>query len=397
VTVNLVYQATTVGLNPLQLVLVGTVLEASVFLCEIPTGIVADVYSRRLSVIIGYLLMGLGFIVEAAIPTFAVVLLSQVIWGVGATFLSGAEQAWIADELSHANGGQEESLGRVFLRGTQLAQLGGLIGIGLSVLLGGINVRLPILLGGGLYLLLTIFLIIFMPEDGFTPTPKAERDSWQSMRRTVQSGLQLVRGRPLLLTILAITAVGGMFSEGFDRLWTPHLLNNFTLPTIGNLEPVVWFGIIRAVGMFLTMGATELIRRKIDSDSHHTIVWALIGLTTLLIVGMLGLSLTTSFVLALAALWLIGVMRATIQPLYAAWLNQNISSKVRATMLSVNGQADAIGQIAGGPVVGAIGTIFSLRAALTVAGLLLTPALALYGRSLGQGAPSESAPALGEH
>ena len=38
---------------PLQLVLVGTTLELACFLFEIPTGIVADLYSRRLSVVIG--------------------------------------------------------------------------------------------------------------------------------------------------------------------------------------------------------------------------------------------------------------------------------------------------------------------------------------------------------
>ena len=41
-TVNLVYQATVVGLNPFQLVLVGAVLESTTFIFEVPTGIVAD-------------------------------------------------------------------------------------------------------------------------------------------------------------------------------------------------------------------------------------------------------------------------------------------------------------------------------------------------------------------
>jgi len=63
-TVSLVYQVTMVGLDPLQLVLVGTTLELSAFLFEVPTGIVADVYSRRLSIIIGYVLVGIGFLVE---------------------------------------------------------------------------------------------------------------------------------------------------------------------------------------------------------------------------------------------------------------------------------------------------------------------------------------------
>jgi hypothetical protein len=36
---------TVVDLNPLQLV--GTLLEAAVFLFEVPTGVMADVYNRR--------------------------------------------------------------------------------------------------------------------------------------------------------------------------------------------------------------------------------------------------------------------------------------------------------------------------------------------------------------
>lgn len=64
------------------------------------------------------------------------------------------------------------------------------------------------------------------------------------------------------------------------------------------------------------------------------------------------------------------------------WLNLNLNPRVRATVLSLSGQANALGQFAGGPAVGAIGTVFSLRAALVVAGLLLSPAVLLYGRAL---------------
>src|SRR5690349_692225 len=79
-TLNMVYQATIVGLSPFQLVLVGTVLESVCFLGEIPTGVVADVYSRRLSIILGVLLIGGGFTLEGGIPAFAAVLGAQVLW-----------------------------------------------------------------------------------------------------------------------------------------------------------------------------------------------------------------------------------------------------------------------------------------------------------------------------
>ena len=50
-TVTAVYYVTEVGMSPLQLVLVGTLMEVSIFVFEVPTGIVADIYSRRLSIV----------------------------------------------------------------------------------------------------------------------------------------------------------------------------------------------------------------------------------------------------------------------------------------------------------------------------------------------------------
>jgi len=65
------------------MVLVGTTLEITILLFEIPTGIIADLYSRRLSVVIGYGLIGFGILLSGAVPVFAVILAGQVIWGLG--------------------------------------------------------------------------------------------------------------------------------------------------------------------------------------------------------------------------------------------------------------------------------------------------------------------------
>lgn len=89
-------------------------LEAATFLGGIPTGIVADTYSRRLSVIIGVFLTGLGFILEGSVPNFYAILVAQVLWGIGHTFISGALEAWLTDEIG------EHNAGPAFLRGSQV-------------------------------------------------------------------------------------------------------------------------------------------------------------------------------------------------------------------------------------------------------------------------------------
>ncbi len=124
ITTSLVYQVETVGLNALQLVLVGTVLEATVFVFELPTGVVADVYSRRLSVVIGLALTGAGFLLAGSIPLFGALLAAQVVGGLGVTFGSGARTAWLADEIG------AQRLPRALLRGSQAGLVGGLAGAG---------------------------------------------------------------------------------------------------------------------------------------------------------------------------------------------------------------------------------------------------------------------------
>lgn len=57
---SIVYHLEVVQLDAFQLVLVGTVQETSCFLFEMPTGVVADLYSRRRSVLIGMFLYGLA-------------------------------------------------------------------------------------------------------------------------------------------------------------------------------------------------------------------------------------------------------------------------------------------------------------------------------------------------
>lgn len=379
-TVSSVYRIETAGLNPFELVLVGTVLELGVFLFEVPTGVVADTISRRLSIIIGYALMGGGFILEGSFPLLGTILMAQAVWGIGYTFTSGAEQAWIADELG------EQGIGRVYLRATQMAQAGALVGAVVSVALASIALNIALLVGGAGMLLLALGLLCFMPERNFTRASTEDRSTFHAMRDTASEGLRTVRGKPVLVTIIAIAVIFGAASEGFDRLYAAHLLENFTFPQLGDFEPVVWFGVISVVSMLLSMAVTEVVRRRVNTDSHIAAAKALLAINVLMICGVLGFALAGSFYMALLFLWGYQLMRELNYPLTAAWINQSLTPRIRATVISMQGQADAAGQILGGPVLGAVATLFSIRVTLVAVGVLLTPALALYVRTLRRGA-----------
>ena len=122
-----------------------------------------------------------------------------------------------------------------------------------------------------------------------------------------------------------------MWSESYDRLWQAHLVDAAGLPSVAGLDPVA-----------------------------SSFVFAFAGSLWLAILGSYGIFVT----------------RQVAAPLFMAWLNRSVEdSAVRATTLSIVNQADAVGQWTGGPAIGALGTVTSIRVALAAATACLLPAL----------------------
>jgi DHA3 family tetracycline resistance protein-like MFS transporter len=376
-TVTAYYFVTEVGMNPLELVLVGTVMELSVFVFEVPTGILADTYSRRASIVVGNLIMGLAFVLLGGFVSVATVLAAYAIWGLGHTFTSGAMDAWLADEVG------DERLAGIYLRGAQISRIFTLGGIIASVGLALVDLRLPIVLGGVGTIVLALFYVLAMPETGFKPMARDDRGSLHTMLATGKHGARLVRARPALLAILGIAAFGGMWSESYDRLWEAHLISDIGLPELGGLDPVLWFGIFGVVGVLLSIAVAAPIGKRLEDASVVTTAKALFALDALLLVSALGFALAGSLWLALLSSYVLFVARNVANPLFSIWINRSVDeSSVRATVISITNQADAIGQWTGGPAIGALGSVFSIRAALAGSTLCLAPALALYRRAI---------------
>lgn len=194
---SVVYHLEVVHLDPFQLVLVGTALETACFLFEIPTGVVADLYSRRRSMLIGIFLFGIGFLIEGTLPWFATVLLAQVVWGCGYTFITGALEAWIATEETG------RPMDMVFMRGNQFGEIGGVVGVILGTLLENWNLQLPIVFAGIFCLLLGVVLLRIMPETNFSPALEERQGLLRDFANLFKLNLSFVKGAPVLFLFAA--------------------------------------------------------------------------------------------------------------------------------------------------------------------------------------------------
>lgn len=188
-----------------------------------------------------------------------------------------------------------------------------------------------------------------------------------------------MRRSPLLKAALLISLLTGLYSEGFDRLWTLHLLENVTLPGIGNLNEVVWIGLINAGALVMNILAVEGIRRRLERTGRLEKVWVLLMLNGLLVLAIVAFALAGEWWIALAAYWAAAVLRKTNEPIYSAWLNEQIrDSRRRATILSTQGQVNSLGEIFGGPLVGAVVWKGTVSAGLIASGVILAPVVVLY-------------------
>jgi DHA3 family tetracycline resistance protein-like MFS transporter len=80
----------------------------------------------------------------------------------------------------------------------------------------------------------------------------------------------------------------------------------------------------------------------------------------------------------------IDLLRRVAGPLQTAWINQKLDSKIRATVHSMFGQVDAIGQVMGGPIVAVVAAFGSAVASLVTSSLLLVPAMFFIRRANSQ-------------
>lgn len=362
-TLNIIYYVSDAQLNPLQLVLIGTIMELAVLLCEIPTGLVADLFGRKKSIIIGTIIIGCAHLLEGSIPSFTAIAIAAALWGMGWTFISGAETAWIADEIT------PEQLDHTLLNGAKFSSIGSFIGILTSVAIGSLfTVQIAILFAGAVLLLIALFSIFWIPETKFVPITQGKQSHLHHMKIALQSSWNVIQSDRTLLSLASITLFMGLASEGFDRLWGAHFIENFQL---NEHYTVYWFGLFYALTFLLNIGLLKWMERVATSHFARLLMW----LNTVLILFMIYFAFTTHFIVAVVLYLCVASLRNVNHPLMNIMMNKQVESKGRATTLSFYGQVDAFGQVAGGPLVGLIALYTSIEGGLFASALLILPTI----------------------
>ncbi|HTJ31987.1 MAG TPA: MFS transporter [Dactylosporangium sp.] len=355
-TLNLVFQIRVVGLDPLGLVLVGTVLEVVYLVAQVPMGILADLRGRRLPIVLGVFLTGAATVLQGAAPIVPATIAGTALFGVGAACFDGAFEAWAADELGEAR------IGAALVRGAQLAQAASIAGMLAASALSAAGLSLPLLAGGAVWLALGLLLL---PAMRARPAPRGRPED-------LLAGLRAANRAPRVRAMAFATLFVALGREGFDRLGQAHLLD--ALQGAG-ASASLWLG---GLAIATTLAAIPLTRLlgTLPGDGP-----AFALLLSAQVVAMAVFALADRFALAAAAAVVAGALRSAADPLWTAWLVARTAPATRATVLSAIGMLSATGEIAGGPPAGWIGRRFSVARALLACAAVTLPGVVFLKRA----------------
>lgn len=354
--VTSVYLVVDAHLSASELVLIGVGQSFAALVFEVPAGVFADTVSRKWSLVISHALMGTAMLATGLVSGFGLVLATQMLWGLAWNFASGADVAWISDELNNA-----PAVAVVLIRADQ-AQLTGTVAglVSISGLTWLTDPGTALVVAGSAMLLLGLYVARF-PERFFQPS-RAQR--WAASWSILLRGSALVRSSRLVLAIFAATFLINGVTGAFGRLYPLRLLD------IGlTVDPVLWIG---GLGVLMSLaGAAALRMVRPHVQSVHTMRRGIVITCVVATVGVIGLAVAPEVNTgSLAVVGAAGALPLT-RTFITIWINEQTGSAVRATVHSLLAQAKYLGEIVGGLAIAVIAHRSTMSTALLTSGVLL--------------------------
>ncbi len=334
-------------------------------IAEIPTGILADMFGRRGSVTVSFVLRAVGYGALFFSNSVTVAACGTLLAALGGTFASGSLEAWAVDETGAKDPG---GLDRLFAQGKIAENSGLVVGTLTGAALGTVDLGLPQLAAGSACALAAVAAALLMTGSRGEPAP-----SGGFVRRLrgsagdVATGARLtVQGDRVLIALILGAALLWLFRGIPGVQWTVV----YGALVGGNL---IVLGLMRSVGSMLEIPllawTLRLQRRSTDARRTVIITAAACGAVALTVAALVRQP-------AVSILCYVGFSTAfgLCMPGVRAAMNERIDGRHRATVLSVASLFNSLftggGLIVVGTAVGDLGSV-TLAWPLAAAGFCL--------------------------
>jgi MFS family permease len=357
------------GLSNLEAFAANAFFTAGMVLFEVPTGIVADMWGRRTSFLLGTLTLAIAtalyvllWQIDAAFWLWALV---SLLLGLGYTFFSGATEAWLVDALTASE--FTGPLEPVFARGQVLSGVGMLVGaVGGGYIAQFTNLGVPFVLRALVLAVMFVVAVILMHDIGFTP--KRGGGAWAEIKGITRNSVEYGWRVPAVKYLM----IAGVFTGGVV-VYVFYALQPYLLDLYGDSEAYGIAGLAAAIiaGAQILGGlASGRLRGLFRRRTTAILVGEGIGVLSILLIGLIA-----NFWAAIALIVVWGLMYSAALPIRRAYINGLIPSQQRATILSFDSLMASSGGVVAQPVLGRVADVWGYPAPYLVSSAINAVAL----------------------
>ncbi|MFP4060298.1 MAG: MFS transporter [Bacteroidales bacterium] len=336
------------GLDLKELFVLQAVYSIAIVALEIPSGYLADVLGRKVTLVIGTIFGTLGFLTYSLTTGFWGFFAAEITLGIGTSLISGADSAMLFDTLLTSNKKQNymKHEGRITSAGNFAEAVAGVLGGFLAT----ITIRTP-------YFAQTAVAFIGIPAALMLIEPTRHKSMTILKFSDILNVIKyaLVDNKLLRRNILFSSVIG---TSTLTMAW-------FVQPYFMLVDvPLSLYGILWTA-LNLTVAMVSMYAWRIERWLGEAKSVILIGI--MISAGYLSVGLVKAY-WGISFFFIFYIIRGIATPVLKDYINKLTSSDIRATVLSVRSFVIRILFAMGGPFLGWYSDKFSIQQALLLAG-----------------------------
>ncbi|MDD5651244.1 MAG: MFS transporter [Candidatus Nanoarchaeia archaeon] len=356
-----------IGLSFFQISLLFAVWSLAKIIFELPTGAIADIFGKKVSVMISYGLYTILLLVLPLVRNFYLLLLIFLLLGLSITFYSGAEEALVVNHLNQNK--RKDLLHDYYIKYNSLASLSGIF----AGLVGAFTVKY---LGlsyiwtiTGIMSFVSSLVILFFVKENFKLKKisiinfikKTYDYSKFSVKYSLNHGV-------LLYLILASFFVSIYLALTGFMVWQPLLVGlNFKVYWIGYLLSLG--GLIALVIPFFSKYILKLFKKE---KYYLSFFYFVLFIISILIYFVFNWQFAIIIFLLSLFPW------ELINPVNSKFFQHHTLTKYRATITSFNSMIDSGGKMIGTLITGILLDLIGPKMTLFYSSFLLIPVIICY-------------------
>jgi len=340
-------------------------MSIAIFLFEVPTGAIADVFGRKFSVILGGLLISLITLTIPFIDSTFSFWITLFVWGAAGTFISGAANAWIVDYLKNV---KKESLIREYYKKYHSVSNFSFI---FASLFGGLIVKyygmtpLWFVQSAGFFL---GTLILFKQKEYFKRRKTNIKAHLKHAYKNIIKGAKFSINHKVVFYLLMSSFFIVIGEEIASISWQPLLvLNGFKLEHLGYL-----LSLGAALGIFIPY-ITQTVIKKLKHEKYY------FSSLTIIMSALYSLFFYIISPLFAGFVFVIKHLKFVLEDsVFEPYFQKFVPSKIRATVGSFKSLILSIGFLIGDLIVGLTTDKIGVQNSIVIAGIITLPAVFFF-------------------